>query len=46
MKLVVAIIQPFKLEEVRNALMQIGARGMTVTEVEGSELAAAHQNDP
>jgi len=35
MKLVVAIIQPFKLEEVRNALMQIGARGMTVTEVEG-----------
>ena len=35
MKLVVAIIQPFKLEEVRNALTQIGVRGMTITEVEG-----------
>ena len=35
MKFVVAIIQPFKLEEVRNASMQIGVRGMTVTEVEG-----------
>ncbi len=35
MKLVVAIIQPFKLEEVRNALTQIGVRGMTIAEVEG-----------
>jgi nitrogen regulatory protein P-II 2 len=35
MKLVVAIIQPFKLEEVRDALTQIGVSGMTVTEVEG-----------
>ena len=35
MKLVVAVIQPFKLEEVRNALTQIGVRGMTITEVEG-----------
>jgi len=35
MKLVVAIIQPFKLEEVRNALTQIGVKGMTITEVEG-----------
>ena len=35
MKFVVAIIQPFKLEEVRNALTQIGVRGMTITEVEG-----------
>jgi nitrogen regulatory protein P-II 2 len=35
MKLIVAIIQPFKLEEVRNALMQVGVRGMTVTEVAG-----------
>ena len=34
MKLVVAIIQPFKLDEVRNALTQIGVRGMTITEVE------------
>ncbi len=36
MKLVVAIIQPFKLDEVRNALTQIGVRGMTITEVEDS----------
>lgn len=35
MKLVVAIIQPFKLEEVRVALTQVGVSGMTVTEVEG-----------
>jgi nitrogen regulatory protein P-II 2 len=35
MKLVVAIIQPSKLEEVRDALTQIGVSGMTVTEVEG-----------
>ena len=35
MKFVVAIIQPFKLEEVQNALTQIGVRGMTITEVEG-----------
>src|SRR5271169_1671756 len=41
MKLVVAIIQPFKLEEVRNALTQIGVRGMTITEVDrGTEYAA------
>jgi nitrogen regulatory protein PII len=35
MKLVVAIIQPSKLEEVRDALTQVGVSGMTVTEVEG-----------
>ena len=35
MKLVVAVIQPFKLEEVRNAQSQIGVSGMTITEVEG-----------
>jgi nitrogen regulatory protein P-II 2 len=35
MKLVVAIIQPSKLEEVRDALTQIAVSGMTVTEVEG-----------
>jgi nitrogen regulatory protein P-II 2 len=35
MKLVVAIIQPFKLEEVRAALSQVGVSGMTVTEVQG-----------
>ena len=35
MKLVIAIIKPFKLEEVREALTNIGVHGMTVTEVKG-----------
>ena len=35
MKLVVAIIKPFKLDEVRQALTAIGVTGMTVTEVKG-----------
>jgi nitrogen regulatory protein P-II 2 len=35
MKLVIAIIKPFKLEEVRDALNAIGVHGMTVTEVKG-----------
>ena len=35
MKLVIAIIKPFKLEDVRDALTAIGIRGMTVTEVKG-----------
>ena len=35
MKLVIAIIKPFKLEEVRDALTTIGVHGMTVTEVKG-----------
>jgi nitrogen regulatory protein P-II 2 len=35
MKLVVAIIKPFKLEEVRDALDAIGVHGMTITEVKG-----------
>ncbi len=35
MKLVVAIIKPFKLDEVREALTAIGVTGMTVTEVKG-----------
>jgi nitrogen regulatory protein P-II 2 len=35
MKLVIAIIKPFKLEDVRDALMAIGVHGMTVTEVKG-----------
>ncbi len=35
MKLVIAIIKPFKLEEVRDALTALGVRGMTVTEVKG-----------
>ena len=35
MKLVTAIIKPFKLEEVKDALSEIGVEGMTVTEVKG-----------
>jgi nitrogen regulatory protein P-II 2 len=35
MKLVTAIIKPFKLDDVRDALASIGAQGMTVTEVKG-----------
>jgi nitrogen regulatory protein P-II 2 len=35
MKLVIAIIKPFKLDEVREALSTIGVQGMTVTEVKG-----------
>lgn len=35
MKLVTAIIKPFKLDEVREALSEIGAQGITVTEVKG-----------
>jgi nitrogen regulatory protein P-II 2 len=35
MKLVIAIIKPFKLDEVRDALAAIGTQGMTVTEVKG-----------
>jgi nitrogen regulatory protein P-II 1 len=35
MKKIEAIIKPFKLEEVKNALTKIGVQGMTVTEVKG-----------
>ena len=35
MKLVTAIIKPFKLDDVREALSDIGAQGITVTEVKG-----------
>ena len=35
MKIVVAIIKPFKLDEVREALSAIGVQGITVTEVRG-----------
>src|SRR5829696_8907785 len=35
MKLVIAIIKPFKLEEVREALSALGISGMTVSEVKG-----------
>ncbi len=35
MKLIIAVIKPFKLEEVKEALSEIGIEGMTVTEVKG-----------
>ena len=35
MKLIIAVIKPFKLEEVKNALSEAGIEGMTVTEVKG-----------
>ena len=35
MKLIIAIIKPFKIEEVKDALASIGIEGMTVTEVKG-----------
>ena len=35
MKLIIAIIKPFKLEEVKDALGEVGVEGMTVTEVKG-----------
>jgi nitrogen regulatory protein PII len=35
MKIVMAIIKPFKLDEVREALTAVGIQGLTVTEVKG-----------
>ena len=35
MKLITAVIKPFKLDEVREALSQMGVQGITVTEVKG-----------
>ena len=35
MKLVTAIVKPFRLDDVRNALGEVGIQGMTVTEVKG-----------
>lgn len=35
MKLIIAIIKPFKLDEVREALSEIGVQGMTISEVKG-----------
>ena len=44
MKLVTAIIKPFKLDDVRAALSEIGVSGMTVTEVKGfgRQIGRAH----
>jgi len=35
MKIVMAVIKPFKLDEVRDSLTQIGVQGLTITEVRG-----------
>lgn len=35
MKYIIAVIKPFKLEEVKDALSEVGIEGMTVTEVKG-----------
>ena len=35
MKLITAVIKPFKLDDVRDALSEIGVQGLTVTEVKG-----------
>jgi len=43
MKLIIAIIKPFKLEEVRDALTAIGVQGMTITEVKGYGRQKGHK---
>ncbi|HIE32758.1 MAG TPA: P-II family nitrogen regulator, partial [Thermodesulfobacteriaceae bacterium] len=43
MKKVEAVIKPFKLEEVKEALTEIGIQGMTVTEVKGFGRQKGHQ---
>jgi nitrogen regulatory protein P-II 1 len=41
-KLIIAAIKPFKLEEVREALTSIGVRGMMVTEIKGFGTQSGH----
>ena len=43
MKLVVAIIKPFKLDEVKEALVELGIQGMTITEVKGFGRQKGHK---
>ena len=43
MKLIIAIIKPFKLDEVRDALTRLGVHGMTVTEVKGYGRQKGHK---
>jgi nitrogen regulatory protein P-II 1 len=43
MKKIEAVIQPFKLEEVKNALKAIGVDGMTITEVRGHGRQKGHK---
>ena len=42
MKLIIATIKPFKLDEVRSALAEIGVRGMMVTEIKGFGAQSGH----
>ena len=42
MKLIIAVIKPFKLEEVREALTEIGVQGLMVSEVKGYGRQAGH----
>ncbi len=43
MKLIEAIIKPFKLDEVKDALVELGVQGMTVTEVKGFGRQKGHK---
>lgn len=43
MKLVMAIIKPFKLEEVKHALQELGVQGLTVSEVKGYGRQKGHK---
>ena len=43
MKKIEAIIKPFKLDEVKDALAEVGVQGMTVTEVKGFGRTAARK---
>lgn len=42
MKLIIAVIKPFKLEEVKDALAAVGVQGMTVTEAKGHGRQKGH----
>ena len=44
MKLITAIVKPFKLDDVREALSDVGVQGMTVTEVKGLAVRKGIQN--
>ncbi len=43
MKLIIAVIKPFKLDDVREALSDIGVKGLTVTEVKGYGRQKGHK---
>ena len=43
MKMIVAVVQPHRLDDVRAALNSIGAHGMTVTEVQGYGRQGGHK---